>query len=177
MPLSPSARRLSSLPKLQVTWERVEYVMTDATAPSFHVRSSSSANLPSQTTCINGMVAKMQAAPYNCANGDEACYCRQADFGNGVRDCANEACGNAMLAANVISFAGQYCNGECRLPRASGSSNGLANTFGSSSCPRQCRRSHKLYRRSRRCCLQLRRRGRRCVVRGRHRDRFHHHRW
>lgn len=82
----------------------------------FIVCSRSSANMCSQTTCVNGMVAKMQAAPYNCASGDEACYCRQADFGNGIRDCANEACGNAMLAASVISFAGQYCNGERCCP-------------------------------------------------------------
>jgi hypothetical protein len=58
------------------------------------------------------MLAK--APSFMCNEGDVACYCNSADFGFGIRDCANEACANAEQAQSVISYGSQYCASECQ---------------------------------------------------------------
>ena len=59
---------------------------------------------------------------FGCGQGDVLCYCREPNFGYGVRDCANEACGSEE-AATVIAFGTQYCqrkyNSASQLPRHS----------------------------------------------------------
>jgi hypothetical protein len=57
------------------------------------------------------MVAVAQAQ-FGCPPGDTACYCSNQDFGFGVRDCAQEACGNADSAASVIAYGAAYCASE-----------------------------------------------------------------
>jgi len=47
-------------------------------------------------------------AQFGCGQSDVLCYCREPNFGYGVRDCANEACGSGE-AATVIAFGTQYC--------------------------------------------------------------------
>ena len=53
------------------------------------------------------------APSLGCSATDAACLCRSADFGYGVRDCANEACGDAATAQQVIAYGTQYC--ECKF--------------------------------------------------------------
>lgn len=48
---------------------------------------------------------------FGCAQGDVQCYCREPNFGYGVRDCANEAC-SSEDAGTVIAFGTQYCQGK-----------------------------------------------------------------
>jgi hypothetical protein len=60
-----------------------------------------------QMTCINNMLG-IATSSFGCGQGDVLCYCREPNFGYGVRDCANEACGSSE-AATVIAFGTQYC--------------------------------------------------------------------
>lgn len=48
---------------------------------------------------------------FGCGQNDVLCYCREPNFGYGVRDCANEACGSGE-ANTVIAFGTQYCQSE-----------------------------------------------------------------
>jgi hypothetical protein len=50
-------------------------------------------------------------AQFGCGQNDVLCYCREPNFGYGVRDCANEACGSSE-ASTVIAFGTQYCASE-----------------------------------------------------------------
>ncbi|EME88316.1 uncharacterized protein MYCFIDRAFT_86075 [Pseudocercospora fijiensis CIRAD86] len=66
------------------------------------------ANLPQcGQVCIGNMLGL--APSLGCNSNDAACLCRNANFGYGVRDCANEACANAQDAQSVISYGTQYC--------------------------------------------------------------------
>ncbi|KAF2866175.1 hypothetical protein BDV95DRAFT_214712 [Massariosphaeria phaeospora] len=58
-------------------------------------------------TCISNMLSIAQRE-FSCQPGDAACYCSDARFGLGVRDCANEAC-SADEAGQVISYGSTYC--------------------------------------------------------------------
>ena len=51
---------------------------------------------------------------FGCGQNDVLCYCREPNFGYGVRDCANEACGSGE-ASTVIAFGTQYCASEYNL--------------------------------------------------------------
>ena len=66
-----------------------------------------------QQTCISNMLGQAQAL--GCPSPtDVVCLCSNADFTNGVIDCANQACADAGNADTVISFGRQYCaSGEC----------------------------------------------------------------
>jgi hypothetical protein len=66
-----------------------------------------STDMITQMTCINNMLG-IATSSFGCGQGDVLCYCREPNFGYGVRDCANEACG-ASEAATVIAFGTQYC--------------------------------------------------------------------
>lgn len=58
-------------------------------------------------TCISNMINIAQSQ-FGCNMGNTTCYCANADFGYGVRDCSNEAC-SAQDAATVIAFGTAYC--------------------------------------------------------------------
>jgi len=49
---------------------------------------------------------------YGCEVGNFGCYCSVPEFGFGIRDCANEACGSAPIAQEVISRGSELCAGE-----------------------------------------------------------------
>ncbi|KAH6619420.1 hypothetical protein B0J18DRAFT_492231 [Chaetomium sp. MPI-SDFR-AT-0129] len=57
--------------------------------------------------CFNNMLA--QYASFGCASEqDAACLCEDPDFGYGLRDCSNGACGTAV-ASTVIAYGSSYC--------------------------------------------------------------------
>ncbi|ORY13644.1 hypothetical protein BCR34DRAFT_262530 [Clohesyomyces aquaticus] len=62
---------------------------------------------PCGQTCINNMI-NIASSQFGCALGDVTCYCTNAKFGYGVRDCSNQAC-SAQEAANVISYGTNFC--------------------------------------------------------------------
>ncbi|KKY16885.1 putative cfem domain protein [Diplodia seriata] len=66
-------------------------------------------------TCVNNMVS-IATNEFGCSQGDVSCQCNNADFGYGLRDCANEACGS-QDAASVISYGNSYCASEYRPER------------------------------------------------------------
>lgn len=50
-----------------------------------------------------------QYSTLGCAStSNAACLCSNANFGYGIRDCANGACGTAV-ASTVIAFGSSYC--------------------------------------------------------------------
>nr|UUW20877.1 CFEM86 protein [Metarhizium anisopliae] len=63
---------------------------------------------PCSQTCMNNMIA--QYSQLGCRSPDPACLCHNANFGYGLRDCANGACG-AAVAPTVTNFASShYCS-------------------------------------------------------------------
>jgi hypothetical protein len=56
------------------------------------------------------MLAK--APQFGCNTGDVECYCNAENFGNGIRDCANEACPSESDAQKVIAYGVEYCASE-----------------------------------------------------------------
>lgn len=54
------------------------------------------------------MLAKSEEL--GCSAPDAACLCTKPDFGYGIRDCSNAACG-AEAAVSVISYGQSYCAG------------------------------------------------------------------
>ncbi|KAH7027556.1 uncharacterized protein B0I36DRAFT_375369 [Microdochium trichocladiopsis] len=57
-------------------------------------------------TCFDNMVAQYSAL--GCSQPNAACLCKNQDFGNGIRDCSNGACGTDA-ARPVISYGSSYC--------------------------------------------------------------------
>ncbi|PVH71238.1 hypothetical protein DL98DRAFT_660757 [Cadophora sp. DSE1049] len=57
--------------------------------------------------CFNNMVAQYSAL--GCASPAPACLCANANFGFGIRDCANGACGTDV-AVTVIAYGSAYCS-------------------------------------------------------------------
>ena len=55
------------------------------------------------------------APSLGCPDAQADCLCRNADFGFGVRDCANQACGDAAAAQQVSAYGTQYCGGGSSL--------------------------------------------------------------
>ena len=45
-----------------------------------------------------------------CATANTACLCKNSNFGYGIRDCANGACGTAV-ATTVIAYGSAMCSG------------------------------------------------------------------
>jgi len=64
-----------------------------------------------QQTCVNNMES-IAVSQFKCAQGDFACYCGNPDFGFGVRDCSNQACGSPDAASSIISYASSFCAGK-----------------------------------------------------------------
>jgi hypothetical protein len=81
---------------------------TTSAAPT--TRTTTSASLPTLPscgqTCLNNM--KAQYSALGCSSPDPACLCKNVNFGYGLRDCANGACGTAV-APTVISYGSSYC--------------------------------------------------------------------
>ena len=50
-----------------------------------------------------------QWSELGCSSGDPACLCSNANFGYGLRDCSNGACGTAV-ASTVIAYGSAYCS-------------------------------------------------------------------
>ncbi|KAF2016922.1 CFEM-domain-containing protein [Aaosphaeria arxii CBS 175.79] len=63
---------------------------------------------PCGQTCINNMVG-IATSQFGCAVGDVSCYCNEARFGYGVRDCSNQACPSGDDANRVIAYGLNYC--------------------------------------------------------------------
>ncbi|KAH7117069.1 hypothetical protein B0J11DRAFT_108603 [Dendryphion nanum] len=75
-------------------------------------------------TCINNMIAIANSA-FGCAAGDITCYCTNANFGYGVRDCSNQACSSQQEANRVIQFGASYCQS---IVASAGSTNAALST-------------------------------------------------
>ncbi|EGX91309.1 keratin-associated protein 5-5, putative [Cordyceps militaris CM01] len=72
------------------------------------------ASLPScGRTCFHNMEG--QHSQLGCPNADPYCLCGKADFGNGIRDCANGACGK-VIASTVIAYESAYCSSASATP-------------------------------------------------------------
>ncbi|PPJ54147.1 hypothetical protein CBER1_01053 [Cercospora berteroae] len=84
---------------------------------------------PCGQTCIDNMLAL--APSLGCPDAQADCLCRNADFGFGVRDCANQACGDASAAQQVIAYGTQYCGGA--LAGGDDSNGGAGGASGSAS--------------------------------------------
>jgi hypothetical protein len=46
-----------------------------------------------------------------CEQATADCLCKNVNFGYGIRDCSNAACG-AAVASTVIAYGSSYCSGE-----------------------------------------------------------------
>ncbi|KAK3933467.1 carbohydrate-binding module family 18 protein [Diplogelasinospora grovesii] len=77
-----------------------------STASATHTTTGLAA-LPSYgQTCFNNMVAQYSAL--GCASPAPSCLCQNVNFGYGLRDCSNGACGTAV-ASTVIAYGSSYC--------------------------------------------------------------------
>ena len=64
-------------------------------------------NLPAcSITCFDNMLAQYSSLGYNQL--DSYYLCSNVNFGYGLRDCSNGACGTAV-ASTVIAFGSAYC--------------------------------------------------------------------
>jgi hypothetical protein len=50
-----------------------------------------------------------QYSTLGCSSPDPGCLCKNVNFGYGIRDCSNGACGTA-IASTVIAFESVYCS-------------------------------------------------------------------
>jgi hypothetical protein len=66
-------------------------------------------------TCFNNMVAQYSAL--GCSSPAPACLCENVNFGYGLRDCSNGACGTAV-ASTVIAYGSAYCASATAVPTA-----------------------------------------------------------
>lgn len=62
-----------------------------------------------QAQCEAGVKANLQAAPYNCAQGDIACYCAHPEYAFGIRDCTAVVCTNPADRQAALQAASQMC--------------------------------------------------------------------
>jgi hypothetical protein len=51
------------------------------------------------------------APSLGCEQATADCLCKNVNFGYGIRDCSNAACGTAV-ASTVIAYGSSYCSGE-----------------------------------------------------------------
>ncbi|KAJ2973570.1 hypothetical protein NQ176_g6534 [Zarea fungicola] len=101
---SPSETSTSSTP----TVTKPPTSSSSATPTSTWSGATAVSQLPScGQTCFGNMLAQYQAL--GCSTNDPACLCRNVNFGYGIRDCANGACG-VDVGSTVIAFeTGYYC--------------------------------------------------------------------
>jgi hypothetical protein len=50
-----------------------------------------------------------KASELGCAAGDDACLCKNVDFGYGIRDCSNAVCTASSDAAAATSYGSSLC--------------------------------------------------------------------
>lgn len=77
-----------------------------STATATHTATGLAALPSCGQLCFNNMLA--QYSSLGCATPAPACLCRNVNFGFGLRDCANGACGTA-IASTVIAYGSSYC--------------------------------------------------------------------
>ncbi|KAH8743726.1 hypothetical protein F5882DRAFT_498637, partial [Hyaloscypha sp. PMI_1271] len=86
---------------------------TTKTSSSVTTSSSTStlaaiSSLPSYgQTCFNNVIG--QYSSLGCSSPDPSCLCSNVNFGYGIRDCSNGACGTA-IASTVIAYETAYCS-------------------------------------------------------------------
>ncbi|KAH7009349.1 uncharacterized protein B0I36DRAFT_370306 [Microdochium trichocladiopsis] len=84
------------------------------TFPATSTTTSIASLPPCGQTCMNNLIAQYSAL--GCSKPDPACLCRNVNFGNGIRDCSNGACGTAV-ASTVISFGSSYGTWATTAPK------------------------------------------------------------
>ena len=57
--------------------------------------------------CFNNLIA--QYSTLGCSSPDPSCLCSKVNFGYGIRDCSNGACGTD-IASTVIAYETAYCS-------------------------------------------------------------------
>ncbi|KAK3934511.1 hypothetical protein QBC46DRAFT_399553 [Diplogelasinospora grovesii] len=77
-----------------------------STAKATHTTTGLAALPSCGQTCFNNMVA--QYSTLGCASPAPSCLCKNVNFGYGLRDCSNGACGTAV-ASTVIAYGSSYC--------------------------------------------------------------------
>lgn len=90
-------------------------IISSTTYPSTSVTKSSStttlpviSSLPScGQLCFNNLIG--QYSSLGCSSPDPSCLCSNVNFGFGIRDCSNGACGTAV-ASTVIAYESAYCS-------------------------------------------------------------------
>ncbi|KAH6692832.1 hypothetical protein BKA61DRAFT_637637 [Leptodontidium sp. MPI-SDFR-AT-0119] len=77
-------------------------------------KSSSTTTLPAISSlpscgqlCFNNLIG--QYSSLGCSSPDPSCLCSNVNFGFGIRDCSNGACGTAV-ASTVIAYESAYCS-------------------------------------------------------------------
>ncbi|KAJ4154724.1 hypothetical protein LMH87_000004 [Akanthomyces muscarius] len=90
------------------------YMATGTNSPKPTPTPTAISQLPTcGQTCMNNMIG--QYTELGCHYQDPACLCKNANFGYGVRDCANGACGS-NVASTVIAFESAYCSSAAATP-------------------------------------------------------------
>jgi hypothetical protein len=76
--------------------------------------SSSTSTLPAISSlpscgqlCFNNLIG--QYSSLGCSSPDPSCLCSNVNFGYGIRDCSNGACGTD-IASTVIAYETAYCS-------------------------------------------------------------------
>jgi hypothetical protein len=65
------------------------------------------APLPSSgQTCFNNLIG--QYSTLGCSSSDSSCLCSNVNFGYGIKDCSNGACGT-VVTSTVIAYKSAYC--------------------------------------------------------------------
>ncbi|KAK3946879.1 hypothetical protein QBC32DRAFT_387288 [Pseudoneurospora amorphoporcata] len=108
-PPSTTIPGLTALPSIVVSSTVISFgSVYYSTAFATHTATTTGlAALPScGQICFNNMVAQYSAL--GCASPAPSCLCKNANFGYGLRDCSNGACGTAV-ASSVIAYGSSYC--------------------------------------------------------------------
>jgi hypothetical protein len=58
-------------------------------------------------TCFSNLIG--QYSNLDCSSPDPSCLCSNVNFGYGIRDCSNGACGTAV-ASTVVAYEAVYCS-------------------------------------------------------------------
>ncbi|KAG4444402.1 hypothetical protein IFR05_000167 [Cadophora sp. M221] len=74
-------------------------------------------------TCFNNLIA--QYSSLGCSSPDPSCLCKNVNFGFGIRDCSNGACGTAV-ASTVIAFQTAYCASAAATVKPTTTATGIA---------------------------------------------------
>ncbi|KAH7327229.1 hypothetical protein BKA65DRAFT_566577 [Rhexocercosporidium sp. MPI-PUGE-AT-0058] len=74
-------------------------------------------------TCFNNVIA--QYSTLVCTSLDPSCLCRNVNFGFGIRDSSNGACGT-VVASTVIAFQSVYCSSAAATVKVKTTAIGIA---------------------------------------------------